>query len=109
MDILLTLFRSQRIPAAPEITPAEQPEQQQIMGNHAAPGRNQAIAQQLGAHIGSHNPDTPHADNIVDKGSSGFAHALHHTLDDDGYTIEGLRHRHHPQHLGAQRDYLRTF
>ena len=72
------------------------------MGHHAAPGRDQAVAQQLGADEGAHDSHAPHADDVDDEGNSCSAHALHHALDDDGHTVDGLRHRHHPQHRGTK-------
>ena len=58
------------------------------MGDHAGPSGNQAVAQHLGTNKGTYDPDTPHTDDIDDKGCFCFAHALHHAFNDDGETVK---------------------
>ena len=88
LDFYELLF--QRIPLFRNVAIHKQPKQQQIMGNHAGPGGNQSKAKQLGTDKCTHNPHTPHAQNVEHKGLPGIAHAKHHALDDDGEAVEGL-------------------
>ena len=69
---------------------AKQYKQQQVVRDHAAPGRNQIAAKHLCAQKGACNTDAPHAEYVKEKWSFCFSESLHHTLNDDRNTIEWL-------------------
>ena len=94
----------QRVPAPASVIESEQDKEQQIVPNHAGPGRHQPQSQALGADPGAHDPDSPHTENVEEERRPGFSGALEHALHHDGDTVKGLGTGHHPQYRAAQRD-----
>ena len=76
------------------------------MADHTAPGGNQAKSQQLCAYEGSGNPDSPHADNVVNKGCCSFSDTLHQAFHDDRNAVERLGDSNHAQDGSSQADYI---
>ena len=85
----------QWIPSAGEMTPDKQPEQKQIVGNHAGPCADQACMEEGDADEGADNADSPHPNDIEDEWKLGFSDALHKSFHNNGIAIERLRDSHH--------------
>ena len=77
-------------PCASQISDKEKAEQKHVMGDHTAPGGNQAKIQQLGANKRTDDTNAPHTGNVIEEGEAGLSHALHHALNNDGKTVERL-------------------
>ena len=79
------------------------------MADHAGPCGYQIQIQKLGTNKSSHNPDTPHTDQITHQWRYCLAHTLKHTLNNNGHTIERFRNRNHSQYRSTQQNNLCIF
>ena len=95
-----------RVPCALYKAHKEHHTEENIVGNHASPCRYKTEAKHLCAYECEADSDEPHTDDIECKRHFGVAHALHHTFDNDGESIEGFGNGNHAQNRAAQTYYF---
>ena len=81
-------------------------EEEQIVGDHAAPGGSEPEPQQPETNKSAGNADSPHADDIIDKRSGGFSDTLHQALHDNRDAVKRFGDGDHPQNGCAKPDYV---
>ena len=76
------------------------------MSDHTRPRRYESKRIELDTDECSDYTDSPHTDDIGDKGHTRFAESLHHSLDDYRHSVERLGKRYHSENGRAERDHL---
>ena len=76
------------------------------MKYHTSPRGLESEGEERYAHEGAEYSDKPHSRDVTYEGIDGLTHSVHHTLNDYGYSEEGLGESHETKHSSAETYYL---